>query len=136
MGPAYRLVGSYRAAAEICGTTDKTVKRVVEAATACMSIRSLTDFMEVSLRSERRLAAAFVPSPQATTVVRLGHPGREAGMTGHSAGTDQRGERHPYLKPFVRNLDVEDTDGVKLFSEVEFSPPPGVDGTHVSYGPS
>jgi hypothetical protein len=56
-------------------------------------------------------------------------------MTGHSAGTDQRGERHPYLKPFVRNLDVEDTDG-KVFSEIEFSPPPGVDGTHPTYGPS
>jgi hypothetical protein len=29
---AYQEVGSYRAAAEICGTTDKTVKRVVQAA--------------------------------------------------------------------------------------------------------
>ena len=27
---AYRLVGTYRGAAEICGTTHKTVKRVVE----------------------------------------------------------------------------------------------------------
>ncbi len=27
---AYRELGSYRAAAEVCGTTDKTVKRVVE----------------------------------------------------------------------------------------------------------
>lgn len=27
---AYRQVGSYRAAAELCGTTHKTVKRVVE----------------------------------------------------------------------------------------------------------
>ena len=27
---AYREVGSYRAAAQICGTTHKTVKRVVE----------------------------------------------------------------------------------------------------------
>ena len=32
MHAAYREVGSYRAAAEICGTTDKTVKRVLEAA--------------------------------------------------------------------------------------------------------
>ena len=32
MHAAYQEVGSYRAAAEICGTTDKTVKRVVEAA--------------------------------------------------------------------------------------------------------
>jgi transposase len=32
MHAAYQEVGSYRAAAEICGTTDKTVKRVVETA--------------------------------------------------------------------------------------------------------
>jgi len=32
MHAAYRGVGSYRAAAEICGTTPKTVKRSVEAA--------------------------------------------------------------------------------------------------------
>jgi hypothetical protein len=32
MHAAYREVGSYRAAAEICGTTPKTVKRSVEAA--------------------------------------------------------------------------------------------------------
>ncbi len=31
MHAAYQEVGSYRAAAQICGTTDKTVKRVVEA---------------------------------------------------------------------------------------------------------
>jgi len=29
---AYREVGTYRGAADICGTTPKTVKRVVEAA--------------------------------------------------------------------------------------------------------
>ena len=32
MHAAYREVGSYRAAADICGTTAKTVKRSVEAA--------------------------------------------------------------------------------------------------------
>src|SRR5664280_3097988 len=32
MHAAYREVGSYRAAAEICGTTDKTIKRAVEKA--------------------------------------------------------------------------------------------------------
>ena len=32
MHAAYREVGSYRAAADICGTTPKTVKRSVEAA--------------------------------------------------------------------------------------------------------
>jgi hypothetical protein len=34
MHAAYREVGSYRAAAEICGTTPKTVKRSVLAAMA------------------------------------------------------------------------------------------------------
>ena len=37
MHAAYREVGSYRAAAEICGTTPKTVKRSVEAARAAGS---------------------------------------------------------------------------------------------------
>jgi hypothetical protein len=37
MHAAYQEVGSYRAAAEICGTTDKTVKRVVAAATRVSS---------------------------------------------------------------------------------------------------
>jgi len=43
-----------------------------------------------------------------------------------SAGTDQPVERFPWVKPFMRNLDVEDTDG-KIFFEIEFSNP---------YGPS
>jgi hypothetical protein len=34
MHAAYREVGTYRAAAEICGTTPKTVKRAVLAAAA------------------------------------------------------------------------------------------------------
>ena len=32
---AYRDVGTYRGAAEICGTTHKTVKRIIEAARGC-----------------------------------------------------------------------------------------------------
>jgi hypothetical protein len=32
MNAAYREVGSYRAAADICGTTSKTVKRAIRAA--------------------------------------------------------------------------------------------------------
>jgi hypothetical protein len=32
--PAYRQVGTYRGAAELCGTTHKRVKRVVERAEA------------------------------------------------------------------------------------------------------
>jgi len=34
MHAAYQEVGSYRAAAKICGTTDKTIKRAVEKARA------------------------------------------------------------------------------------------------------
>jgi hypothetical protein len=30
---------------------------------------------------------------------------------GDSAETDQRGGRRPYIKPFVRNLDVSVTEG-------------------------
>ena len=32
-------------------------------------------------------------------------------MTEDSASTDKRGERRPYVKPFVRNLDASDTEG-------------------------
>ncbi len=32
---AYRLVGTYRGAAEICGVTHKTVKRIVERDEVC-----------------------------------------------------------------------------------------------------
>jgi hypothetical protein len=32
-------------------------------------------------------------------------------MTTDSAGTDQRGGRRPYVKPFVCNLDASDTEG-------------------------
>jgi len=40
MHAAYQEVGSYRAAAEICGTTDKTIKRAVEKARAAESTRA------------------------------------------------------------------------------------------------
>ena len=44
-------------------------------------------------------------------------------MTEDSAGTDQRGERRPYVKPFVRNLDASDTEGNKeVTTDVEFTP--------------
>ena len=39
MHAAYREVGSYRAAAEICGTTHKTVKRRCSAARAARAGR-------------------------------------------------------------------------------------------------
>jgi hypothetical protein len=35
-------------------------------------------------------------------------------MIEDSAGTDQRGERLPGVKPFVRNLDVSVTEGKTL----------------------
>jgi transposase len=40
MHAAYQEVGSYRAAGEICGTTDKTVKRVIDAAKRVSSLGS------------------------------------------------------------------------------------------------
>jgi hypothetical protein len=40
-------------------------------------------------------------------------------MTDDSADTDQRAARRPYVKPFVRNLDVEDTEGKATFVPVE-----------------
>src|SRR5664280_3229393 len=40
MHAAYQEVGSYRAAAEICGTTDKTIKRAVEKARAAETTRT------------------------------------------------------------------------------------------------
>ena len=40
MHAAYREVGSYRAAAEICGTTDKTIKRAVEKARAAETTKA------------------------------------------------------------------------------------------------
>ena len=36
--------------------------------------------------------------------------GKGGGMTTDTAGTDQRGGRRPYAKPFVRNLDASDTE--------------------------
>ncbi len=37
---AYETVGAYRGAAEICGTTHKTVRRIVEAHQAQLAVRS------------------------------------------------------------------------------------------------
>jgi hypothetical protein len=43
-------------------------------------------------------------------------------MADESAETDQRGGRRPYVKPFVRSLDVEDTEGKNGFpAEFYFS---------------
>ncbi len=40
---AYREVGTYRGAAEICGTTPKTVRRVIEQAEAGESVEPAAD---------------------------------------------------------------------------------------------
>jgi hypothetical protein len=43
-------------------------------------------------------------------------------MTEDTAGTDQSGVRRSYLKPYVRNLDVVDTQGKEVTTGVEFTP--------------
>jgi hypothetical protein len=40
-------------------------------------------------------------------------------MTEDGGGTDQRGGRRPYVKPFVRSLDAADTDVKPTHSPVE-----------------
>jgi hypothetical protein len=42
-------------------------------------------------------------------------------MAEDGAGTDQRGDRRPYVKPFVRNLDASDTEGSKVISINEYT---------------
>jgi hypothetical protein len=50
-------------------------------------------------------------------------------------GTDQRGERRPYIKPFVRNLDASDTEG-KTHSAFEHAIQFASPGQTVTVGPS
>jgi hypothetical protein len=40
-------------------------------------------------------------------------------MTEDSAGTDQRGARRPYIKPFLKNLDVVDTQNKEAVASGE-----------------
>ena len=41
-------------------------------------------------------------------------------MTDESAGTNQRGgQRRPYMKPFVKNLDIVETEGGKELYVIE-----------------
>jgi hypothetical protein len=54
-------------------------------------------------------------------------------MADDNAGTDQRGERRPYLKPFVRNLDAVDTQGGKFAVTAEFT---SAGTIPIEYGPS
>jgi len=53
-------------------------------------------------------------------------------MTEDSAGTDQRGGRRRYVKPFVRSLDVSVTDGGKTSESHETHSAP----FDISFGPS
>ena len=43
-------------------------------------------------------------------------------MNDDTAGIDQRGGRRPYVKPFVRNLDVMDTEGKPTGFPFEIGP--------------
>jgi hypothetical protein len=79
---AYREVGTYRGAAEICGTTAKTVKRAVEAAerTGALapvehnydSVRAIVD--ERVERTQGRITAKRL-LPIASAAVTPGRPG-------------------------------------------------------------
>jgi hypothetical protein len=40
-------------------------------------------------------------------------------MTDNGAGTNQRGGRRPHVRPFVRNLDVLDTESKPTVHSVE-----------------
>jgi hypothetical protein len=42
-------------------------------------------------------------------------------MTDDSAATVQRGERLPWVKPFVRNLDMTETEGKPTYQPSESS---------------
>ena len=63
MHAAYREVGTYRAAAEICGTTPKTVKRAILAAQAAATSRKNSSAPVVSIGakpiSSMRIRSAF-----------------------------------------------------------------------------
>jgi hypothetical protein len=79
---AYREVGTYRGAAEICGTTAKTVKRAVEAAERSRavapvehnydSVRAIVD--ERVERTQGRITAKRL-LPIASAAVTPGRPG-------------------------------------------------------------
>jgi hypothetical protein len=57
-------------------------------------------------------------------------------VTDDSAGTDQRGGRRPYVKPFVRNLDAVDTQGKNAHYPVEIVFTPTSDLRFFPEGPS
>ena len=57
-------------------------------------------------------------------------------MIEDSAGTDQRGGRHPYVKPYVRSLDVAITEGKSTFPHEGTVNVSGGTGGSVEIGPS
>ena len=67
MHAAYQEVGSYRAAAEICGTTDKTIKRAVEKARAAETTRA----DEVAVAHNYDLVTAIIAERVAKTEGRI-----------------------------------------------------------------
>lgn len=79
---AYESVGSYRGAAQICGTTHKTVKRVVERH-AAGAARPVRDPRPANYEAVRVVAAAGVEAARARiSAKRLLPTARAAGYTG------------------------------------------------------
>ncbi|GAB3487835.1 hypothetical protein GCM10027572_07790 [Flexivirga lutea] len=79
---AYQLVGTYRGAAEICGTTHKTVKRVVERVEAGGE-RPVRASRPANYEAVRDLvAAAVVAGHGRASAKRLLPRARAAGYTG------------------------------------------------------
>jgi hypothetical protein len=52
---AYELVGSFRGAAELCGTTHKTVKRVIERREVGQAERRVVDGVPTPMRAGQQL---------------------------------------------------------------------------------
>jgi hypothetical protein len=76
---AYREVGTYRGGAEICGTTPKTVRRVVRAAQAAQ----LPEEREHNYESVREIVAAKVEKTEGKiTATRLLRVARAAEYSG------------------------------------------------------
>lgn len=79
---AYETVGTYRGAAQICGTTHKTVRRVVERHTAG-GVRPVRDPRPANYEAVRGVAAAGVDTAKARiSAKRLLTTARADGCTG------------------------------------------------------
>jgi hypothetical protein len=89
MNAAYREVGSYRAAADICGTTPKTVKRAIKAAeqadAGVVPVRhnydAVADLVADSVaRTKGRITAMRLVAKQKATWQSDNHRGRRPGV--------------------------------------------------------